>query len=105
MMAVIELNNDNFDKEISSGVTLVDFWAPWCGPCKLLGPVIDEIGQELEGKVKIAKLNVDNNQEIAIRYRVMSIPTIIIFKDGKPMSQTIGVVSKKAIKDKIEAVM
>ena len=104
-MAVIELNNDNFDKEISSGVTLVDFWAPWCGPCKLLGPVIDEIGQELEGKVKIAKLNVDNNQEIAIRYRVMSIPTIIIFKDGKPMSQTIGVVSKKAIKDKIEAVM
>jgi thioredoxin 1 len=105
MMAVIELNNDNFDKEISSGVTLVDFWAPWCGPCKLLGPVIDEIGQELEGKVKIAKLNVDNNQEIAIRYRVMSIPTIIIFKDGKPMSQTIGVVSKKAIKDKIEAVV
>ncbi|MCB5230558.1 MAG: thioredoxin [Candidatus Cloacimonas sp.] len=104
-MSVIELNSENFDKEIGSGVTAVDFWAPWCGPCKILGPVLNEIAVELEGKAKIAKLNVDDSQEIALRYRVMSIPTVIVFKDGKPISSTIGVVPKKALKDKIEAAL
>lgn len=103
-MAVLELNKENFEKETGTGVSLVDFWAPWCGPCRIIGPVIEEIDAEMEN-VKVGKVNIDSNQELAVQFNVMSIPTLIVFKDGKPMSTAVGVVSKKAIKEKIEAVL
>jgi len=101
---MIELKSNNFDSEIANGVTVVDFWAPWCGPCRMLTPTIEELSTEMPN-VKFAKLNVDEAQDIAINYSVMSIPTIIIFKDGKAMESTIGVLPKSAIKSKIESVL
>ncbi|MBW6515102.1 MAG: thioredoxin [Candidatus Cloacimonetes bacterium] len=103
-MAVLELNKDNFEQEIGSGVALVDFWAPWCGPCRIIGPVVEEIAEEMQD-IKVGKINIDNNQDLAVQFNVMSIPTIIIFKDGKPMSSSVGVVSKKALIEKIQAVL
>lgn len=103
-MAVIALNKDNFKQQIDNGVTLVDFWAPWCGPCRIIGPVVEEIDEEMSD-VKVGKVNIDDNQELAVEYNVMSIPTLIVFKDGKPMSSAVGVVSKKALKQKIEEVL
>ncbi|HXG07156.1 MAG TPA: thioredoxin [Nitrososphaera sp.] len=73
----------------------VDFWAEWCGPCRMVGPAIEQIGKILAGKVKVAKLNVDENQEIAMRYGVQSIPSLILFKDGKEVARTIGAASKE----------
>ncbi len=104
MAGVLELNKENFEKETSSGVALVDFWAPWCGPCRIIGPVVEEIAAEMD-KIKVGKVNIDDNQDLAVQFSVMSIPTLIIFKDGKPMSSSVGVVSKKALIDKIEAVL
>ena len=101
---MIELKSNNFEEEIASGVTVVDFWAPWCGPCRMLTPTIEELSTEMTN-VKFAKLNVDEAQDIAIKYSVMSIPTIIIFKDGKAMESTIGVLPKSTIKSKIESVI
>jgi thioredoxin 1 len=100
----LQLNQENFEKEIlaSKGVALVDFWAPWCGPCRMLAPVIDEIAKELDGKVKIAKVNVDENGHLAQQYGVMSIPTLIIFKDGKPVDQLVGLQAKEKLADKLE---
>ena len=101
---MIELKSNNFDAEIANGVTVVDFWAPWCGPCRMLTPTIEELSTEMTN-VKFAKLNVDEAQDVAINYSVMSIPTIIIFKDGKAMESTIGVLPKATIKSKIESVL
>jgi len=103
-MAVLELNKDNFDKEIETGVTLVDFWAPWCGPCRMIGPVVEEIAEEMDN-ITVGKVNIDNNQELAVKFNVMSIPTVIVFKDGKAMSSAVGVVSKKNLIDKINAAL
>ena len=101
---MIELKSNNFDAEIASGVTVVDFWAPWCGPCRMLTPTIEELSTEMTN-VKFAKLNVDEAQDVAVNYSVMSIPTIIIFKDGKAMESTVGVLPKATIKSKIESVL
>jgi len=79
-MTVI-LNKDNFEETIKSGVTLVDFWAEWCGPCQMMLPVLDQFAESMEGKMTVAKVNVDENVEIAGKFRVMSIPTLIVFKD------------------------
>jgi len=89
-MSYIDLNKNNFDQEVLKfeGKVLVDFWAPWCGPCQMLGPVIEEISTQLKGKVKIGKVNVDENQELAGQYNVSSIPLIVIFDKGK-IKQTI----------------
>ncbi len=103
-MAILELNKDNFENKINSGVTLVDFWAPWCGPCRIIAPVVEEIDNEM-AEVNVGKVNIDDNQDLAVKYNVMSIPTLIVFKDGKPMSSSVGVVSKKALKEKIEALL
>ena len=89
-MAVM-LNESNFQEEISKGVVLVDFWAEWCGPCQMMLPILEELSTRMEGKAKIAKLNVDENPNIAAQFRVMSIPTLIIFKDGQAVEQLVWV--------------
>lgn len=89
-MAITHLNKDNFDTTISEGTTLVDFWATWCGPCRMQTPILDELDKELNGAVKIGKVDVDTEMELARRYRVMSIPTLLVFKDGELESRTVG---------------
>lgn len=91
-MAVIHFNKQGFDKALSDGSPImVDFWASWCGPCKMLSPTIDQLAQQYEGKAIIGKVNVDEEQELAARYGVMSIPTIVYFKDGKEIDRKVGV--------------
>ena len=85
------LTKDNFDETITEGVTLVDFWAEWCGPCRMLGPVIEELAEKFEGQHKICKVNVDFEEELSARYGVMTIPTVILFKDGVELDKRIGV--------------
>ncbi len=97
-----ELSTKDFEEKIQEGVTLVDFYAPWCGPCKMMSPIIDELSSEYEGKVNIYKVNVDNEPDLANRFQVMSIPTIIVFKDGKAVDQTLGAQSKNKLKDMID---
>ena len=95
-MKPMELNDSNFKGEIESGLTLVDFWAPWCGPCRMIAPVVEEIASQYEGKVKVGKVNVDDNQQTAMQFRVMSIPTLILFKDGQPVEGVVGAQPKRA---------
>ena len=90
-MAHMDLTNKNFDSIIGNGVTLVDFWADWCGPCKMQAPVIDELGEKYEGKVTVAKLNVDDEPSIAARFGVMSIPTLIVWAGGGSRSRAVPV--------------
>ena len=99
----LEFNENNFKEEVlnSDKPVLVDFWAVWCGPCKLLGPTIDELHKELDGKVKVGKVNVDDNQELAVKYNVMSIPTIIVFENGIPKKTFIGVTDKNEILEQL----
>lgn len=97
----ITFNGENFQAEVLSSdkPVLVDFWAVWCGPCKMLTPTIDELAGEYEGRAKIGKVNVDENQDVAAKYSVMSIPTVIIFKDGKIVEQFVGVQPKSVYTD------
>lgn len=94
MAEVKTLTDATFEGEIASGSVIVDFWAPWCGPCRMVGPVIDEIAQEHADKVTVGKVNVDENPSIAQKFGIMSIPTIILFKDGEPAKKVIGARSK-----------
>lgn len=89
-MALVKATDSNFDEQIKEGVNLVDFWAPWCGPCKMIAPVLEELDAELGEKLKIVKVNVDDNQQTAGNYGVMSIPTLIVFKDGEQVDKTVG---------------
>jgi len=100
MSAEIILTEVNFEEEVlaSSLPVLVDFWAEWCGPCRMLSPVIDELAAEFAGRVKVGKLNVDQNSSIAERYGIRGIPTLIIFKNGVVVEQIVGVQSKEALK-------
>ncbi len=97
-MSVKHLNSNEFEAEVlkADGKVLVDFWAEWCGPCKMLGPVIEEIGEE-QDKVKVDKLNIDEGMEIAQKYRVMSIPTLILFENGEEIDRSVGALSKQDI--------
>lgn len=89
-MAIINATDASFAQDIAEGVVLVDFWAPWCGPCKMIAPVLEELDAELGEKLKIVKVNVDDNQQTAGNYGVMSIPTLIVFKDGEEVDKTVG---------------
>ena len=97
-MSVLKITNDNFNEEIlnSDKMTMVDFYADWCGPCKMMSPIIDKIAEE-NGEIKVGKLNVDEAQDIAVKYNVMSIPTIIVFKNGIEFKRFVGVTSKSDI--------
>lgn len=99
----IELNQENFDSTVSNGVSLVDFWAPWCGPCRMIAPVIEELAQEFEGKANICKVNTDEQQDLAVKYGIRSIPTIIFMKDGEVVDQLVGATSKQALTDKLNS--
>lgn len=102
-MAVINVNKHTFENEIQGSNTpvLVDFWAPWCGPCRMLSPVLDELAGELRGQVKILKVNVDEEPELASKFGVMSIPTVIAFKQGKATNKVVGFRSKEDFKNMI----
>jgi thioredoxin 1 len=99
------LTDANFESTVGSGVSLVDFWAAWCGPCKVQGPIVDEVADELVGKASICKLNIDENVIAAQKYGIQSIPTILIFKNGKPVKKFVGVRSKAALISAIEELL
>ncbi|MEZ5054493.1 MAG: thioredoxin [Chitinophagales bacterium] len=101
----LEFTNDNFQEKVinNQGVALVDFWAEWCGPCRLIGPVVEDLSKDYEGKATIGKLNVDDNREIAAQYGIMSIPTLLFFKNGEIVDKHVGVASKADLKKKLDA--
>jgi len=101
MSQIIEMNDENFDKEINKEykTLIVDFWAEWCGPCKLLSPIIEEVAKELEDQVTFGKVNLDSNQDLAMRLSIRSIPTLLMFKDGKLRDTKVGLLSKSDLQD------
>jgi len=101
---VIDFNDGNFETEVEggSGLTVVDFWAPWCGPCRFVAPVIEQLADEYQGRVRVGKLNVDDNPATAARYGIRSIPTIGIFKDGEPVDAVVGAVPRAMLHAAIE---
>ena len=105
MSKYIELTKENFDEVVSNGVSLVDFWAPWCGPCRMIAPVIEELAEDYEGKANICKVNTDEQQEIAVKFGIRSIPTILFFKDGEIVDQMVGAAGKNVFAEKLDALL
>ena len=104
-MAVLDVTDKNFESEVLKAdlPVLVDFWAEWCGPCKMVSPIVDEISQELSDKLKVVKVNVDDAQDLAGKYQIMSIPTLLLFKGGETVEQIVGALSKDQLLEKINA--
>lgn len=107
MSKAIELTDDSFEDEVlnadSSKPVLVDFWAEWCGPCKMVGPIVEELAGEFEGKAKVGKVDVDSNPETSTKYGIRSIPSLLIFKDGEVVDQIVGAVPKSQLKKQLDA--
>lgn len=103
-MSVITITSKNFEQEVSKSEVpvLLDFWASWCGPCKMVSPIVDEVANEVEGKAKVGKINVDEEQELAQAFNIMSIPTLVVINNGKLVNQAVGVRSKEEILDMIK---
>jgi thioredoxin 1 len=104
---VLELSDASFDETVqqADGPVLVDFWAPWCGPCKMLAPIIEEIAKEFEGKAKVCKLNTDEGRDTALEFGISAIPTVILFKDGQVQKKWVGLTSKKDISEAISGLL
>jgi len=104
---IVELTTAAWDKEVlqANGLVMVDFWAVWCGPCRMIAPTVEELAKEYAGKVKVGKLNTDENPDIASKYKIMGIPTIMFFKDGQKVDQIVGAVPKPQLKAKIDALL
>ncbi|MDD2697721.1 MAG: thioredoxin [Arcobacteraceae bacterium] len=100
-----ELTSENFEATVNEGVSLVDFWAPWCGPCRMIAPVIEELANDFDGKANICKINTDEQQELASKFGVRSIPTILFMKDGAVVDTMIGAASKQAFADKLNSLL
>ena len=98
--SIVEVTDGNFDEEVveANNLTVVDFWAPWCAPCKMIAPIIEELSTEYSGKIKFGKLNVDDNQRTAMKYNIRGIPTLLVFKNGDLVDQIVGVKSKDELK-------
>ncbi|MEF3191082.1 MAG: thioredoxin [Campylobacterales bacterium] len=105
MADYINLTSANFDSVVGSGVAVVDFWAPWCGPCRMIAPVIEELATEYKGRVTVCKVNTDEESDLAVRFGIRSIPTILFFKNGKVVDQMIGAAPKQNFVAKIEALL
>ncbi|HIP12749.1 MAG TPA: thioredoxin [Arcobacter sp.] len=101
----IELTEENFEATVSKGIALVDFWAPWCGPCRMIAPVIEELAEDFDGKAAICKVNTDEQAELSTKFGVRSIPTILLMKDGEVVETMVGASSKQAFADKLNALL
>ena len=104
---IVQLTSATWDKEVlqANGLVMVDFWAVWCGPCRIIAPTVEELAKEYTGKVKVGKLNTDENPDVASKYKIMGIPTIIFFKNGEKVDQIVGAVPKPQLKSKLDALL
>jgi thioredoxin 1 len=107
MAKPLKVDSQTWDQEVlkGKGLTMIDFWAVWCGPCQIIAPVVDELAQEYEGRLRVFKLNTDDNPDVASRYQIMGIPTLLFFMDGKPIDKIVGAAAKKQFKDKIDSLL
>ena len=104
-MAVLNLTKENFDETIAQGVTLVEFWATWCGPCRMMSPIIDALAEKYADRVKVCKVNVDEQEELVVRFGVMTIPTVLVFKDGEELGKRVGVYPMEEFAGMLEQVL